>query len=60
VETDRLDAHFDLAAASLIGGLTNIVTIASGVGSLFFSVRFGGLGIQISGSSPGFVGELAW
>jgi hypothetical protein len=48
VETDRLDAHFDLAAASLIGGLTNVVTIASGVGSLFFSVRFGGLGIQIS------------
>ena len=26
VETDRLDAHFDLAAASLIGGLTNVVT----------------------------------
>lgn len=48
VETDRLDAHFDLAAATLIGGLTNVVTIASGVGSPFFVVRFGGLGIPVS------------
>ncbi len=47
VETDRLDAHFDLAAAALIGGLTNVVTIASGVGP-HFSVRFGGLGINKS------------
>src|SRR6185369_6178154 len=48
VETDRLDAHFDLAAAALIGGLTNVVTIASGVGSPFFVVRFGALGIPVS------------
>jgi hypothetical protein len=48
VETDRLDAHFDLAAAALIGGLTNVVTIASGVGSPYFVVRFAGLGIPFS------------
>lgn len=45
VETDRLDAHFDIAAAALIGGLTNVVTLASGVGDPYFTVRFGGLGI---------------
>ena len=26
-ETDRLEAHFDIAAASLIAGLTNVITI---------------------------------
>lgn len=45
VETDRLDAHFDIAAAALIGGLTNVVTLTSGVGDPYFTVRFGGLGI---------------
>ena len=44
VETDRLDAQFDLAAAALITGLTNVVTIASGVGS-FWTIRFSGLGM---------------
>src|SRR4030095_15007528 len=53
VETDRLDAHFDLAAAALIGGLTNVVTIASGVGSPFFVVQFGGLGISVRKQSIG-------
>lgn len=48
VETDRLDAHFDLAAAGLISGLTNVVTIASGAGSPYFVVRFRGLGIPVS------------
>lgn len=45
VETDRLDAQFELAAASLIGGLTNVATIASGVGFPHFSVTYTGLGI---------------
>lgn len=45
VETDRLDAHFELATASLIGGLTNVATISSGVGFPNFSVTFSGLGI---------------
>lgn len=53
VETDRLDAHFDLATAALIGGLTSVVTIASGVGSPFFVVKFGGLGIPVSKHSIG-------
>ncbi|MDF1753385.1 MAG: DUF1552 domain-containing protein [Verrucomicrobiales bacterium] len=45
VETDRLDSHFELATASLIGGLTNVATISSGVGFPNFSVTFNGLGI---------------
>jgi hypothetical protein len=48
VETDRLDAMFELATAALIGGLTNSATIASGVGTPNFNVTFGGLGIQES------------
>ena len=47
VETDRLDAHFELAAAAMIGGLTNVVTIASGVGFPYFSIQFRGLGIEM-------------
>ena len=46
VETDRLDAHFELAAAAMIGGLTNVVTIASGVGFPYFNVTFSGLVIE--------------
>jgi len=46
VETDRLDPHFELATAALIGGLTNTATIASGVGFPNFSVTFSGLGID--------------
>lgn len=45
VETDRLDSHFEIATASLIGGLTNVATIASGVGFPNFAVTFSGLGI---------------
>lgn len=48
VETDRLDAHFDMAATALISGVTNVVTLASGVGSPYFVVRFKGLGIPVS------------
>ena len=47
VECDRLDAHFDIGAAALIGGLTNVLTIASGVGNPHFSVKFTGLGIEV-------------
>lgn len=61
VETDRLDAHFDLAGAALVCGLTNVVTIASGVGNPYFSVRFGGLGIGVGkhtiGHGGGFEGR---
>ena len=61
VETDRLDAHFDLAAAALIGNLTNVVTIASGCGDPYFGIKFEGLGIGIGkhgiGHGGGFEGQ---
>ena len=58
VESDRLDAQFDLAAAALIGGLTHSITIASGVGNPFFSVKFTGLGIDIGKHSIGHGGSF--
>jgi len=45
VETDRLDAQFDIATASLVSGLTNVATIASGAGNPYFGITFTGLGI---------------
>lgn len=36
----RLDAHFDLATSTLISGLTDVVTIASGVGFRHFNIQF--------------------
>lgn len=57
VETDRLDAMFDLAAASLIGGLTNVVTLASGAGNPFFGVKFTGLGIDFGKHGIGHGGS---
>ena len=53
VETDRLDAHFDLGAAALICGLTNVLTLSSGAGDPYFSVRFHGLGISLDKHSIG-------
>lgn len=58
VETDRLDAHFDIAAAALIGGLTNVVTLASGVGDPYFSVKFTGLGINFGKHGIGHGGSF--
>lgn len=46
VETDRLDAQFDLAAASLISGLSNVVTISSAAGIRDFDICFTGLGLK--------------
>jgi hypothetical protein len=46
VETDRLDAQFDIAAASLISGLTNVVTISSAAGVRDFDICFTGLGLK--------------
>jgi hypothetical protein len=43
--TDRLDAQFDLAAASLIAGLSNVVTISSAAGIRDFDICFTGLGL---------------
>jgi hypothetical protein len=52
-EADRLDAMFDIGAAALICGLTNVLTIASGCGDPFFSVRWKGLGIPLDKHSIG-------
>lgn len=57
VETDRLDAHFDIAAGALTAGLTNVVTIASGVGDPYFSVKFTGLGIDFGKHGIGHGGS---
>jgi len=57
IETDRLDAHFDLGAAALISGLTNVLTIASGVGDPFFNIKFSGLDIPITKHSIGHAGN---
>lgn len=47
IETDRLDAQFDLAAAALICGLTNVVTISSAAGEQDFDINFSGLGLNM-------------
>jgi len=52
VETDRLEGQFDLAAAALISGLTNVVTIASGGGGQHY-ITFAGLGVPIDGHAIG-------
>jgi hypothetical protein len=57
-ETDRLEAHVELAAAALICGLTNVVTLSSGAGDPFFSIRFKGLGIELDKHSIGHGGGL--
>ena len=46
VETDRLDAQFDIAAATLISGLSNVVTISSAAGIRDFDICFSGLGLK--------------
>ena len=46
VETDRLDAQFDLGAAALICGLTNVLTISSAAGEQDFDITFTGLGFK--------------
>ncbi len=64
VETDRLDAQFDIGAAALIGGLTNALTISSGAGNPYFGVKFTGLGIDFGkhgiGHGGSYNGMTAW
>ena len=57
VETDRLDAQFDLAAAALICGLTNVVTISSAGGERDFDITFTGLGFKQSRHHAGHGGS---
>ncbi|MFT5527334.1 MAG: hypothetical protein ACI9HK_005316 [Pirellulaceae bacterium] len=42
VETDRIEAHFDIAAATLIAGLSNVVTVRADT----LEVTYRGLGIS--------------
>lgn len=58
VETDRLDAQFDLGAASLICGLTNVLTISSAAGVRDFDITFKGLGLNIDKHSIGHGGSF--
>ncbi len=53
VETDRLDAQFDIGAAALICGLTNVLTISSAAGVRDFDITFRGLGFNIDKHSIG-------
>lgn len=53
VETDRLDAQFDIGAAALIAGLTNVMTISSAAGIGDFDITFKGLGINLDKHSIG-------
>lgn len=57
IETDRLDSQFDIGAAALISGLTNVLTIASGCGDPYFSVKFTGLGIHFGKHAIGHGGS---
>jgi hypothetical protein len=57
VETDRLDAQFDLGAAALICGLTNVLTLSSAAGIRDFDITFKGLGLNIDKHSIGHGGS---
>ena len=58
VETDRLDAQFDLGAAALICGLTNVLTLSSAAGIQDFDITFKGLGLNIDKHSIGHGGSF--
>jgi hypothetical protein len=58
VETDRLDAQFDIGAAALICGLTNVLTLSSAAGIRDFDVTFKGLGINLDKHSIGHGGSF--
>ncbi len=53
VETDRLDAMFDIGAAALTCGLTNVLTLSSAAGVRDFDITFRGLGINLDKHSIG-------
>jgi hypothetical protein len=52
VETERLEAQFDLAAGAILSGITNCVTITSGGGEQDY-ITWRGLGIPIDGHQIG-------
>jgi hypothetical protein len=56
-ETNRLEAQFEIAAAALIVGLTNVVTLTSGGGGQQY-VAFPELGIPVDGHHYGHGGGV--
>lgn len=56
-ETNRLEAQFEIAAAALITGLTNVVTLASGGGGQHY-ISFPELGIPVDGHHYGHGGGV--
>jgi len=58
VETDRLDAQFDIGAAALVCGLTNVLTLSSAAGIRDFDITFKGLGLNIDKHSIGHGGSF--
>lgn len=56
-ETNRLQAQFEIAAAALITGLTNVVTLASGGGGQHY-IAFPELGIPVGGHHYGHGGGV--
>jgi hypothetical protein len=57
VETDRLDAMFDIGAAALVCGLTNVLTLSSAAGIRDFDITFKGLGLNIDKHTIGHGGS---
>jgi hypothetical protein len=57
VETDRLDAQFDIGTAALACGLTNVMTISSAAGVRDFDICFTGLGLKKGKHSIGHGGS---
>jgi len=63
IETDRLDAQFDIGAAALICGLTNVMTISSAAGIRDFDICFTGLGLKEAKHHTGHGGSqngMSW
>lgn len=56
-ECNRLDAQFEIAAAALITGLTNVVTLSSGGGGQHY-IAFPELGIPVGGHHYGHGGGV--
>ncbi|NBT63166.1 MAG: DUF1552 domain-containing protein [Planctomycetia bacterium] len=56
-ETNRLEAQFEIAAASLIVGLTNVVTLVSGGGGQHY-ISYPELGIPVDGHHYGHGGGV--
>jgi hypothetical protein len=56
-ETNRLEAQFEIAAAALITGLTNVITLASGGGGQHY-ISFPELGIPVGGHHYGHGGGV--